>query len=672
MNMKKLLTFLFALMMISALSFGAGNQFVWNGSVNTDWQITGNWTITNTGGTATWPGQNSGTENGDYAIFNDGNSWTVINVPTCTLSRLEITPLGPFPTYLSLEGAFNGATITFDGSISYANLWNVKIDDNCDLNCNGTNKVKIIVDLNANFWQKNASTFEPATYVTCTTDQGFTLKAGPATHGEYIQQLTCAQPVMGWQEFYLSPGANRWHYISLPITTVVPPTGEFLSSFCRTHNTLCVFSGDYVRKYINGTSWDNWLGACSLFTPLTGNPIEIETGRGYEYLAGSVSAPAVHTLFGTFNSGTSGIPILSYGTWSNANGTFSNTISAVGWNLIGNPYASSITFGEVSGAPTAGQGWTWNNLFTDPVAYWWDNNITPGGAYRYYNWYTGDPQPFPPNLPGVDPKVIARGQAFFVHVTTGGINSDITVSNDARVFRDSYLIGKSSAVNKLNLSLNDASGNYLDNVYVSFREDASTTDFDRLLDAYKLFNDITNVSQLYGKTTDNIAVVQKSLKLTTGNIMYPVYMKVSNTGTYSIDATSVNTFSQNTGILLKDNKTNTTVDLKVNPVYTFTATAGDDDARFSLYFSNVLYGIEKLNSNAFTVYSYDNSIYIQNNDPKSVGGTILVYDMIGKQMMQQNLNSDAITRINTNLNKGFYIVSIKTDNGVYNQKVYLN
>jgi hypothetical protein len=154
--------------------------------------------------------------------------------------------------------------------------------------------------------------------------------------------------------------------------------------------------------------------------------------------------------------------------------------------------------------------------------------------------------------------------------------------------------------------------------------------------------------------------------------MYPVYMKVTNTGTYSIDASSVNTFSQNTGILLKDNKTNTTVDLKVNPVYTFTATAGDDDARFSLYFSNVLYGIEKLNNNAFTVYSYDNSIYIQNNDPKSSGGTIMVYDMIGKQMMQQNLNSDAITKINTNLNKGFYIVSIKTDNGVYNQKVYIN
>ena len=109
----------------------------------------------------------------------------------------------------------------------------------------------------------------------------------------------------------------------------------------------------------------------------------------------------------------------------------------------------------------------------------------------------------------------------------------------------------------------------------------------------------------------------------------------------------------------------------MNPFYTFTATAGDDDARFSLYFTDVLYGINNLD-NTFKVYSYDNSIYIQNNDLKSTTGNVLVYDMIGKEMMQVKLGNDAITRINTNLNTGFYIVSVTTDKGVYNQKVYIN
>lgn len=670
MNMKKLLTFLFALMMISALSFGAGNQFVWNGTVSTDWQITGNWTITNTGGTATWPGEKN-TEYGDIVIFNDANTWTITNVPDIKISRLEITGNSGFPTAVTLVGAYDGATITFDGTISYANLWNVKIDDFCDLNCSGIagNKVKIVMDVKTNFWQKNNSTFEPATYAQCTNDKGFILKAGLNNHAEFIQQLSCGQEVKGWQEIYLTAGSTNWHYISLPITTTEAPVNEYLTNNCRTANTLCVFSGNYVRKYNNGVSWENWLGPCSLFGPYPPNPIVIETGRGYEYYAGTGTSP-VYALYGTFNSGTSGIPILSDVAWSWAPSLnpFSNTVSVPGWNLIGNPYPSAITFGEVSGAPTAGQGWTWNELSTDPTAYWWNNTV---GSYVSYNWYTGDPSP--PAWPGYpDPKILPRGQGFFVHVSSGGPTSNITISNDARVFRNSYQIGKSTAVNKLNLSLNDATGKFIDYVYISFRDDVRTTDFDRLLDSYKFFNNNTNVSQLYCKTTDNIDVVQKSLKLETGNVMYPVYMKVTSTGNYSIDATSISTFSQNTGIVLKDNKTNTTVDLKVNPVYTFTATAGDDDARFSLYFTDVLYGINNINNNIFKVYSYDNSIYIQNNDLKSTTGTVLIYDMIGKQMMQQNLNGDAITRINTNLNKGFYIVSIKTDNGSYNQKVYIN
>jgi hypothetical protein len=226
----------------------------------------------------------------------------------------------------------------------------------------------------------------------------------------------------------------------------------------------------------------------------------------------------------------------------------------------------------------------------------------------------------------------------------------------------------------MNLTLKDASGNYLDDAIIGFRDDANGTEFNRLLDAYKLFNDVSEVnpSQIYFKTTNDVNAAVKTLKLESGKIMYPLYMKVINTGTYSIEATDISTFSPNTGITLVDNRTNKEIDLKTNPVYTFTATEGDDDARFNLYFTDVLYGINNLTDNTFSIYSYDNSIYIQNNDLKKAAGNVQVYDMIGKQMFQQKLGSDAITRINTNLNTGFYIVSVTTDKGAYNQKVYIN
>jgi hypothetical protein len=667
MNMKKLLTFLFALLMISSVSFGSGLMFQWVGGAAagpTDWQISANWNITAyQGGTATWPGQNSATEKDDYVIFDDSNIWTITNVPTCTLGRLEITRIVAFPpnppTDITLIPSQDGNTITINGGVVFANLWHVRIDDGCALHCNTPNQqVKIVCEPGVNFWQKDNAIFDPATYNSCLVDKGFILQANANDHAEFIQQLSTNQSVKGYCEYYMD--INKYHYVSCPITTVVPPVAEYLTQTCRSDNTLCVFNGDYLRKFTNGGGWQNWMGACTLFNPLIGNPIEIETGRGYEYY-GHPSSPSIHTFYGIFNSGSGTVP------------TIPLPVTTAGWNLIGNPFASAITFGEYGGGATAGQGWTWNKNYTDPVAYWWDN--CGGGFYRSYNWNTGIPQlPIIPACNNIDVKVIPRGQGFFVHVSQfDPVNSFhvIKLTNLARVFRNSYPIGKAAAENQLNLSLKDASDNVIDYMYFGFREDGAN-EFNNLLDAYKIYNDVTNPSQLYCKTTDDIDVSVKVLKLAAGNIMYPVYMKVINTGTYSIDASNLNTFSQNTGILLKDNKTNTTVDLKVNPKYTFTATAGDDDARFSLYFTDVLYGIDNLKNNNFTVYSFNNSIFIQNNDPKGANGTVLVYDMIGKQMMVENLNNNGITRISTNLNTGFYIVSIKTNQGAFNQKVYIN
>jgi hypothetical protein len=387
---------------------------------------------------------------------------------------------------------------------------------------------------------------------------------------------------------------------------------------------------DWVRKFSNGTVWDPWLGnVATCFNPIT----NIETGRGYEYYGNpgnGITPTGIYAFYGDFN------------TQNSATGfTIKLPVTSLGWNFVGNPYPSAITFGEPSGGSTAGPGWFWDKQYTNPVAYWFDNAI---GIYRYWDWKNGLGNGPNEAAPFTYKRTIPRSQGFFVDVfvfspsapLAGPSGSDVAIDNTARVFRSDRAIGKSSGVlNYMNVALKDASGKYIDDAIINFRDDANGTEFNRESDARKMYNDVTGASQLYFRTTDNVDVALKTLKLETGNVMYPLNLKVLNTGTYSVGAEEMS-FSANTGVLLKDNKTNTTVDLKVNPVYTFTATAGDDDARFSLYFTDVLYGINNLTDNTFKVYSYDNSIYIQNNDLKSIAGTVLVYDMIGKQMMQEN------------------------------------
>jgi hypothetical protein len=684
--MKKPMIFLFALMMISSLSFGAGLKFTWVGYGNncnpaagspTDWQNPCNWVVSLIvpnpnpilAGTSTWPGQNP-LEDDDYVLFDDGNIWSITNVPTCKIGRLEINNhiTWPFNTDITLQAAIDGNTLTIKGGMVFTNLWHVKIEDGCALLCNDPYKrVKIVCEPGVNFWQKDFANFDAADYsaggtVCDQANKGFVLEANAADHAEFIQQFNTTQPVKGWIEYVFDD--NKYHFICPPVTSESTP--EFLppNSSCRIPNSLFTFTGDYLRKFNNGGTWDNWLGSLNgYWDPLA----DITTGRGYEYYgAPGNNSGGIYSFYGTLNSQDplNCPPLNPLGNYE-----LVLPVNTPGWNFIGNPFASAIQFVQAA-CCYPGPGWVWDLGKTDPWAYYWDNSLA---NYHVYNWFTGVG-----NGPLIDRTLIPRSQGFFVHVFSyqpGAPHipsgSDIAVGNQARVFRPNNSIGKSVTTNVMNVSLKGESGKAVDEAIINFRDDANGAEFNRLLDAYKFFNEITNPSQLYFKTSDNVYAAVKTLKLATGNVMYPLYIRVTSTGTYTLDVKEISTFSANTGILLKDNKTNTTIDLKANPVYTFTATAGDDDARFSLYFTDVLYGINNLTDNTFTIYSYDKSIYVQNNDPKLSAGTVLVYDIIGKQMLQENLNS-GITRINANLNKGFYIVSVKTDKGVYNQKVYIN
>ena len=690
--MKKLLTFLFALMLMGTITFGqVGDVFQWIGGPVGSWQNPANW-VKNppmpasqmypgvaSNPLSVFPGQAVFGSTEDWVTFDNGTFGPIFvnDVPSCTLGRLEVTYASGAPVvFVWLMGggmmfpAVDGNTVTMQtptpALLATLNFWTIRVDGGCILDLNSAGqRVKLVCQPGANVWKLSDATFSPALYPLCSNDPqgpqndyGFLLMSNTSKHAEFLEQenLFAPAPVMGWTEYYFDD--QKHHYFCAPIKSEFTP--EFLPPYdnCRKANSLCEFDGDYVRKYSNGAGWDNWLGAFVCWNPV----VDIQLGRGYHYYGNPPNNPNGRYEFkGTFNNQTATGPA----------GYVTLPVTTLGWNFIGNPFPSTIKFDPPSGQGTAGEGWTWNRNNVDPIAYFWDNALNAGaGGYRYYNWYNGIGNA----INQADKRLLPRSQGFFVNVAVLNVGgaSDIRVGNKARIFRSDLQITKSDIGNQLFVNLKDASGKNIDDAIIHFREDAVGSNFDHLNDAFKFYNDYNNVSQLYFRTTDNVDVAMKTLQLVSGNIMYPLYMKVVNTGTYTLDVKDISTFSPNTGIILKDNKTNTTVDLKMNPVYTFNATAGDDNARFSLYFTDVLYGINKLDDNTFSVYSFENSIYIQNNDLKSTTGTVLVYDMIGKQMMQENLNGDAITRIYTNLNKGFYIVSVKTAKGVYNQKVYIN
>lgn len=637
MNMKKLLTFLFALS-ISVASFGTART--WTGAVNTDWTNGGNWSPAGA--------PSSGT--GEELYFILTSNVTVINIPTITLDHLYVTSDGLDYWTLTFNAATDGNTITFEKSIVTVHLNDVKVGALATLKCNEVGaRVKVVCKPGIRFLVEGNTGdaagigfFYPAIYEPCTGGKGFVLQADATSHAEFIQQTNAINVVRGWQEYYLP--VSKFHYISLPVKTdnVGINPGAAPAYACRKANCLCFLTGNYVRNYVWASQdWGAWLGN---YTDCFDTDLDFTFGKGYEVY----SVANKSEVYGDFNTN---------GTTTNL-AVIAGAGSANKWNLIGNPYPSGVKFTSNDGSNLV--GWSWVLSQVSPwVCYW---NSATSETY-YYKWDTKTAVP-----PRANADVIPRGQGFFVYKLTNP--GSVGVYNDARNFHGDVGIGKESeeiGTNQLYLKLSDGV-NSPDWAVIKFDQKQGSIDYG-VGDMMKYFENNPEKSEIYCTKGDGSNVIMTTLT-PSGNTSVPVYMSVGKTGTYTITAEQINTFGSNAGILLKDTKTNTTIDLRTTDSYTFDAAAGDDAGRFILFFTDVL-GINKLTDNSFKVYSSGNSIYIQNSKLNEQG-TVTVYDMVGKELMNVNLSSDFLTKLNTSFVNGYYIVSIKTDKGLLTEKVYLN
>ena len=127
-----------------------------------------------------------------------------------------------------------------------------------------------------------------------------------------------------------------------------------------------------------------------------------------------------------------------------------------------------------------------------------------------------------------------------------------------------------------------ATGNgYSDQTIIIFIPEA-TPGFDPQYDAYKLPGS-TCARQLYSIIPGtNLAV--NALPEILVNLVVQLGFKVGVSTNYSITATELNSFDPSVTIFLEDTKDGIMLDMKSNPVYTFSATPTDIIERFKLYF----------------------------------------------------------------------------------------
>ena len=411
------------------------------------------------------------------------------------------------------------------------------------------------------------------------TENGASLITMGAVNG----QATIKQNISG----------SRWHLISPLVTGAL--AGTFYQQYLQQHN-------EATNAYSYITDINEAL-----------NPVQ-----GYAFWG---VAPVFTAQYSGYpNTGDQSMPL-----YRTAEG------NSNGWNLVGNPYPSSIDW-------DATHGWRKDNV--SGAIYL----LNDGG----WSTYLGGDTPVSVNGGS---RFIAPGQGFFVNVTNPG-SALLSMTDAVRVHNATPFLKNTLQASQLKFRV---SGNgYTDEAVVRMMPEA-TTAYDASFDALKLFGSNPNSAQIFTDLSQPLAINS----MPTGTSELLLCLRAASPGNYSLALTEN---SQNGQVVLEDTKTGTLTDLVHNP-YLFTTAAGDAENRFRLHLGTL--SASETPPTATDIHAWSHTVYISRK--ASTPCTIHIYTTAG-QLAAIQATADAQTQLSLP-RPGIYIVQVLTAGGVEVKKV---
>jgi hypothetical protein len=385
-----------------------------------------------------------------------------------------------------------------------------------------------------------------------------TLPAGASVIGDVTVQR--------YMEIEGASGGRIYRYVSSPvqsapvsqIQTEIPVTGSFtgtsICAGCGSTQSMFLYNESVITD-TNGSGGNNFDDGFEDF-PSTSNSEILTTGRGYAlFVRGNIdpvlsSGSARWDVRGPINSGT--IDYTPFTTF-----TSSGNVANDGWNLVGNPYPSTIDW-------DAATGWTRSNI--NNAIYVRDNGLV-SPVYASYVGGVGT---------NGGSRFIAIGQAFYVKSDGGAINfqsnEDVKVAGTQTTF-----IREGGVSDIIRVSLNK-DGNK-DETVIRFSKNASNG-FDKDMDAIKLANAIFNLSSVSGNIKYAINSVPENSCSTT------IQLNIANAsvGNYELNFSDLSTFSNTPLVSLLDGFTGQAIAITDNMKYNFSVTSDVNSSgnRFSI------------------------------------------------------------------------------------------
>ena len=314
-----------------------------------------------------------------------------------------------------------------------------------------------------------------------------------------------------------------------------------------------------------------------------------------------------------------------------------------GWNFVGNPYASYVDFNAIIFD---------NNIA--PVKY----NINP--ETQSFSIYCQNGLSLNDGT-----HYVKDAEAFFVKAINDA-SFDFTDDQRLHYFNQTKQETKTDG-DLLTLKVSDSnSSDYMKIVF----DEAATENYDIQSDAPAITALSSNFLSLCVVTPNQEELAINSMPspmLETK--VYNLYFNALEPGSHTISVDDI-TISADISVHLKDNVTNSFIELHETSEYTFDANQEDATDRFTLHFNDVMTSSNTIEQNSLKIYSNKNTIYINISDIQG-SSTINIVDMKGINISKKIVNGSGLHQIEMNKPTGYYIVNVTTNKGTVSQKVFI-
>jgi hypothetical protein len=303
-----------------------------------------------------------------------------------------------------------------------------------------------------------------------------------------------------------------------------------------------------------------------------------------------------------------------------------------GWNLLGNPYVSSV---DAATVPVPGG--------MAPV-YWVLDAGT--GNYLWYDVTLGQ---------GTFNGIIPPQQGFFVK-TVGTTAPALVFNNFNRTHAGNNEFYKADDPK---LVIIEASGEkYSDEAWIWFNDQA-TAEYDVNYDVDKIVS-VSNplLPQIFSTISSDKKMALNSLPQTS---TVPLSFTAVQSGTFTISAAQTGEFTK---VTLEDLLTGQFTDLLTSS-YTFTYTAGEQEGRFLLHFNSVSVGENE--ADIVSIYSSEKTAYVA--IPANRTGDVRILNMLGQEVKEGKLLN--VLNKFTLSEPGIYVVQASLNGKVYTKKVII-